>query len=75
MSDRDPATRLARVLASIGPALWLLAAIGFISQVGISVMLPLLPLLPLVKLSTFHTAQNAVGAVFTTAAATWPTSA
>jgi MFS family permease len=44
MSDRDPATRLARVLASIGPALWLLAAIGFISQVGISVMLPLLPL-------------------------------
>ena len=31
-------------MASIGPALWLLAAIGFISQVGISVMLPLLPL-------------------------------
>ena len=31
-------------LGAIGPALWLLAAIGFISQVGISVMLPLLPL-------------------------------
>jgi MFS family permease len=28
----------------VDPALWLLAAIGFISQVGISVMLPLLPL-------------------------------
>lgn len=44
MSDRVPTTRLTRALASIGPALWLLAAIGFISQVGISVMLPLLPL-------------------------------
>ena len=31
-------------IGAIGPALWLLAAIGFISQVGISVMLPLLPL-------------------------------
>jgi MFS family permease len=31
-------------MGAIGPALWLLAAIGFISQVGISVMLPLLPL-------------------------------
>lgn len=33
-----------RALGSIGPGLWLLAAIGFVSQVGISVMLPLLPL-------------------------------
>ena len=31
-------------MTSIGPTLWLLATIGFISQVGISVMLPLLPL-------------------------------
>ena len=38
------ASRLTRTLGSIGPALWLLAGIGFISQVGISVMLPLLPL-------------------------------
>ncbi|HEX7196514.1 MAG TPA: MFS transporter [Candidatus Limnocylindria bacterium] len=44
MSDRPPALRFSRVVGSIGPALWLLAAIGFISQVGISVMLPLLPL-------------------------------
>jgi len=44
MSDQAPAARLTRAIASIGPALWLLAAIGFISQVGISVMLPLLPL-------------------------------
>lgn len=44
MSHRLPATRLGRALGAIGPALWLLAAIGFISQVGISVMLPLLPL-------------------------------
>ena len=36
--------RVWRSLGAIGPALWLLAAIGFISQVGISVMLPLLPL-------------------------------
>ena len=44
MSDQAPTTRLTRAIAAIGPALWLLAAIGFISQVGISVMLPLLPL-------------------------------
>jgi MFS family permease len=36
--------RVRSSLGAIGPALWLLAAIGFISQVGISVMLPLLPL-------------------------------
>jgi MFS family permease len=36
--------RLARTLGTIGPGLWLLALIGFVSQVGISVMLPLLPL-------------------------------
>ena len=36
--------RVSGYLGAIGPALWLLAAIGFISQVGISVMLPLLPL-------------------------------
>jgi MFS family permease len=35
---------VANLVGAIGPALWLLAAIGFISQVGISVMLPLLPL-------------------------------
>lgn len=44
MSSSSPATRLGRAVGGIGPALWLLAAIGFISQVGISVMLPLLPL-------------------------------
>ena len=44
MTDARVATRIGRTLGSIGPALWLLAAIGFISQVGISVMLPLLPL-------------------------------
>ena len=44
MTDAGVATRIGRTLGSIGPALWLLAAIGFISQVGISVMLPLLPL-------------------------------
>ena len=38
------ASGVARALGAIGPALWLLAGIGFISQVGISVMLPLLPL-------------------------------
>ncbi len=37
----DRATALVR---AIDPALWLLASVGFISQVGISVMLPLLPL-------------------------------
>jgi MFS family permease len=44
MSDASAAGRLGRTLNAISPALWLLAAIGFISQVGISVMLPLLPL-------------------------------
>ena len=44
MSDRTPRARVANLVGAIGPALWLLAAIGFISQVGISVMLPLLPL-------------------------------
>jgi MFS family permease len=44
MSDRTPRARVAHLMGAIGPALWLLAAIGFISQVGISVMLPLLPL-------------------------------
>ena len=36
-------SRASRVVSAVDPALWLLAAIGFISQVGISVMLPLLP--------------------------------
>jgi len=44
MSRSSTASALSRTLASIGPGLWLLAAIGFVSQVGISVMLPLLPL-------------------------------
>jgi MFS family permease len=44
MSEPPPRSRVANVVGAIGPALWLLAAIGFISQVGISVMLPLLPL-------------------------------
>ena len=44
MSHRTPSSRVAHFVGAIGPALWLLAAIGFISQVGISVMLPLLPL-------------------------------
>lgn len=44
MSHRTPSSRVADFVGAIGPALWLLAAIGFISQVGISVMLPLLPL-------------------------------
>jgi hypothetical protein len=37
-------TRARAVAGAVDPALWLLAFIGFISQVGISVMLPLLPL-------------------------------
>ena len=37
-------SRASRVAGAVDPALWLLAAIGFISQLGISVMLPLLPL-------------------------------
>jgi len=37
-------SRASRVAGAVDPALWLLAGIGFISQVGISLMLPLLPL-------------------------------
>jgi MFS transporter, DHA1 family, multidrug resistance protein len=37
-------SRVRRVAGVIDPALWVLAFIGFISQVGIAVMLPLLPL-------------------------------
>lgn len=37
-------SRVRRVAGAVDPALWVLAFIGFISQVGISVMLPLLPL-------------------------------
>ena len=44
MSEGTVGSRLARVAGSVDPALGLLAAIGFVSQVGISVMLPLLPL-------------------------------
>ncbi len=40
----NAASSISSALGAIGPGLWLLAAIGFISQVGISVMLPLLPL-------------------------------
>lgn len=44
MSADFRANRVAHLVGAITPALWLLAGIGFISQVGISVMLPLLPL-------------------------------
>lgn len=44
MPDEPQRHRIRRALLAIDPALWLLAGIGFISQVGISVMLPLLPL-------------------------------
>ena len=44
MSTTSSDSRVGRVSRGIDPALWLLAGIGFISQVGISVMLPLLPL-------------------------------
>ena len=44
MSTTSAGSRVGRVARGIDPALWLLAGIGFISQVGISVMLPLLPL-------------------------------
>ena len=47
MALRRPSSAVAGIahaLGGIGPGLWLLAGIGFISQVGISVMLPLLPL-------------------------------
>jgi len=42
--DGSLRSRASRVVGAVDPALWLLAAIGFISQIGISVMLPLLPL-------------------------------
>jgi len=44
VSTTSSDSRVGRVSRGIDPALWLLAGIGFISQVGISVMLPLLPL-------------------------------
>jgi MFS family permease len=44
MSRSSAAAGLTRALGAIGPGLWLLAGIGFVAQVGISVMLPLLPL-------------------------------
>jgi MFS family permease len=44
VSDLAVGSRVGRVVGAIDPALGLLAAIGFVSQVGISVMLPLLPL-------------------------------
>jgi len=44
VSDRVAGSRLQRVVGAVDPALGLLAAIGFVSQLGISVMLPLLPL-------------------------------
>lgn len=37
-------SRVRRVAGAIDPALWVLGSIGFVSSVGISVMLPLLPL-------------------------------
>ncbi len=40
----SPGSRVRRVAGAIDPALWVLASIGFVSQVGIAVMLPLLPL-------------------------------
>ena len=44
MFERAAGSRLQRVVGAVDPALGLLAAIGFVSQLGISVMLPLLPL-------------------------------
>jgi len=38
------AARARSLLTAIDPALWVLAGIGFVAQVGIAVMLPLLPL-------------------------------
>lgn len=37
-------TRARSLLTAVDPALWVLAGIGFVAQVGIAVMLPLLPL-------------------------------
>lgn len=44
MTPRSAASRVMTMAAELDPALAVLAFIGFISQVGISVMLPLLPL-------------------------------
>jgi MFS family permease len=44
VSDRVAGSRLQRVVGAVDPALGTLAAIGFVSQLGIGVMLPLLPL-------------------------------
>lgn len=44
MAQPSLRSRVSQVAASIDPALGVLAFIGFISQVGIAVMLPLLPL-------------------------------
>jgi MFS family permease len=44
VSDAAQTTRVGRIVRAIDPALGLLAVIGFVSQLGISVMLPLLPL-------------------------------
>jgi MFS family permease len=44
VSDRAIASRVGRFAGAVDPALALLAAIGFVGQLGISVMLPLLPL-------------------------------
>lgn len=44
MTARSAFSRVATLTSGLNPALALLAFIGFISQVGISVMLPLLPL-------------------------------
>ena len=44
MLDGSLRSRGSRLVGAVDQALWLLAAIGFISQVGIAVMLPLLPL-------------------------------
>jgi MFS family permease len=44
VTDRAVGTRRQRIIGAVDPALALLAAIGFVGQVGISVMLPLLPL-------------------------------
>ncbi|MCA1587683.1 MAG: MFS transporter [Chloroflexi bacterium] len=44
MTARSALSRVATVAGGLDPALAVLAFIGFISQVGISVMLPLLPL-------------------------------
>ena len=44
MTARSALSRVATIASGLDPALAVLACIGFISQVGISVMLPLLPL-------------------------------